>query len=357
MKSVNYVLIATLAVSLFSLPAQAAGDNVGTDTDCMEYAVPNVALTVNAGNIIFCVRYPHVGVPYSNSAFNVGATLSGPVITAVGGSTTTITITPGSGCTAGSPTTRSGLAALGVATTTNTVMTMTGPVCTGRMRGITTLTAGTVISDQEMPFTVYAQDTIKNSVEIGCGEDSTYQITTAPAIITDCADTATSREIDEWRSDMCDNPAGHGHCELHLHGGIDVDSTITGELDIHQDEACGATIPCLLEGDIGFSGSFNITQNGNTTIMPPFSGTEEFQQALWLFIFWLFLIVMAENKKDMIYHLMVVVLGFVVIVVVPGVLGIPRLVIAAVIVYQFFRIYKLSESNRNSFQKNETGDV
>lgn len=284
MKYLFLILIAALIIPAMNV--QAVGDNWGTDSDCMEYAVPNVALTVNAGNIIFCARYPHFGVPYSNSVFNVGATLSGPVITAVGGATTAITITAGTGCTAGASTTRTGLAALGVAQTVTTTMTMTGPICTGKMRGTTTLLAGTVISDTELPFTVYAQDTIKNSVEIGCGEDSTYQITSAPAIITDCADTAESREIDEWRSDMCDNPAGHGHCELHIHGG----------LNVNEEEACGAVTPCLIGANITVNQSGNFTSDNGPV----------FEPSLYILLvsFAAILAFLGESRKDNNYRVM-----------------------------------------------------
>lgn len=77
----------------------------------------------------------------------------------------------------------------------------------------------------------------------------------------------------------------------------------------------------------------------------------EFTQLYLPTLLFFFLILVAEWKKDLIYHLLTVVLG--IIVVGSDIMPTIRLVIVALIIYQIFRAYNVGASNRNKLGVNE----
>jgi hypothetical protein len=112
-----------------------------------------------------------------------------------------------------------------------------------------------------------------------------------------------------------------------------------------------------LSGDIGFNGTFNstVTNNGNTTIIPAYQETEEYAKAQWLSWFFIGLAILAEWRKDAIYHLLAGIVGALGVAsgMLTDVLGIPRLFLLSVVVYQFWRLYKVVGNNRNNIQASE----
>lgn len=127
---------------------------------------------------------------------------------------------------------------------------------------------------------------------------------------------------------------------------VDLAGTINANIDGILNNILSGDINATLSGDIGFSGNF--TDNSNTTIEPAYQDTEAYQKAKWMGIIFLGLILLAEWKKDAIYHLLATFVGALISVSNIEVLGLPRLVILALTVYQAWRLFKVVGNNRNN---------
>lgn len=230
-------------------------------------------------------------------------------------------------------------------------------ICDAPGVSIITITTSTVCNDLVLSATLSGSLTLAGTINVVNSGGQTISISSWPTLVAALSGGLTiTDDANGWSITSTNalsgtvNVVNSGGQTIAVSSWPSLVAALTGDLNVHQEEACGATIPCQIDGDIGFTGSFNFTNTGNTTIMPGFTETEEFQHAMWLFLFFIFLIILAEWKKDMIYYLIAIVVGISVMSVIDTI-GVPKLGVVALIIYLIMRCYKVSKDARNTTNK------
>lgn len=255
------LIVPILAVLLLIPAAQAQSGSIDSagksDIWCQE--ILNVALVINAGEMCLHVQYEHQ-VGRIGDVVQYAGIVNMPVLGALAMPVGTAVFSPVNGCTASALTTGFTNTATGANFRFRGSLTLIDTTCTGYIEITIQLTAVITAVVWWYPITIVSNEpNLSGSINV-------------PDV---------ALEIDEWRADMCDNPAGHGHCELHLHGGVDVECT-----------GCNSTLSV---------GSINITNNqGNQTVEP--EGFDNSLYVLFLFVA-LALLHVGERNADNIYRM------------------------------------------------------
>lgn len=355
-----YILIALVIIAFVAPSVNAVQPSSITGIGQAGYCKPslivgNIGGLINAGEINVCVSWQHewTSTDTTHEVKVVGSATS-PAGTAL---TFTWSQNTVNGCTmpGGGTTTTTVSAAGAMSERQIEVFRTTAPRCSFYMTLV--ITGGTIpvtIASYVLPIHIVVP--VQEQFNHFCGTATNYggQCSTNPTVnvaqsgawtITDDANGWSVVNSGGQSIVITDWPDVVAFLEAELTGDLNV--SLSGEIDVHQDEACGATIPCLTNT------TFNIENlSSNTTVMQPYTETEGFQKGLWTFILFIFLIVLAEHKKDMIYHLLALIVGIAAVVIVPEALGIPVYVIVALMIYQIMRAYRLSKTAKNSLDTN-----
>lgn len=400
MKLYIYLILGTLLLSAIPLAIATTNPtcNAGANTSCYHLNFNNaLAGIIGGGDVEVYITYPPT-VAEANSVFHIGIGTFAPATTTP---VMTYTALQLNGCTLSAFTTTA------VATTQtfqawgDTTATMTDTTCTGLVE--TKYVGGavaTTILDMLLPFTIYSTDAAHNTLTFLCAATgstsenynpatNTCSTPTVNAALSGTINTVVSGSLTISGTINVVNSGGQAitisswpSLLATLSGGITITDDANGWA-IHQDALSGSVsvvnsggqnvaitswpqLQAVLSGSVGvdilddttndgmltvpvntFNG--NITNNTNITEQNGFTpNIVKGTVILWVFIL---AIAVAEWKKDAIYHLLAALIGALTMVSTVDHLGVPRLIILAVVIYQFWRMFNVMGNNRNNIQK------
>lgn len=375
---IHYLFTLLILTSFISIIPSVSANNGALGHECITYNIAKVALVINAGAVEVCITYEPV-VPESDSTWLLHAKAAGPDNAAGIALTYTWTIPVINGCTNTAPVITTTQSAASSSSNLYSTITMTSPHC----QGIVQLVFGVVT-----PITIFTWQNSFNAdvpVEHHCSNDlsqcarleidnqnrlcdaSTY--TTAcnnPEIdnlnrLCDASTWAASCNNPEINNQnrICSNSEFTDSCNIlshKIHSGNQTICLVTEqdgcgtsipEINIHQDEACGATITCQVN-----TTSNTVINNGNVTTNQNVNNKVSFGQWELLLIAIVFFAIMGEFRGDVLYWFFALVLSIFALIIRPTDSVVPVAVFIGWLLVCIFQMIKIITDKRTVAMSN-----
>lgn len=300
----RFLALAAFLGSLAAIPAGQAIGDAGTLTNCgPTFAVTTVGGLFSAGTIDFCLYAPQVVHGHtasgSDDTVRMTAIVAGPPgTTPVFTYTTTII----SGCSISSTTQQDTIGAFGSMSTAHWNLDVWDGAnqCHGAIQ--LTITAGlasTQVYRAYLPWMIQTEGFEVDNLNRLCAAsavnttcttpelnvDATNRLCAASALGTSCTTPSVNvpdlaAALEELTDALCNNPSGHGHCSLDIHGGLSLEQDGTWTVRVENFTA---------DVDIG---NQSVSFPSNLTVAASFPGDVDAPGFdFWaLFIFWVFLL-------------------------------------------------------------------
>lgn len=232
----KYVIVALLFLA-FIVPTVEADGQI---TNCAPQAdVSSVVGLINAGAFRFCTHVPDTvhGSVGTDGTIRASATLTGPAGTSVSVNYFSSVI---SGCAIGTISQVDSIGTFGTISTAHWNIDLTDGAnqCHGLLR-VEVMSSSTRVYSAGIPYMIQTE-----TLEI----DAQNRLCAASSALSSCVAPTVNNAVS---GTMANTVSGT------------LANTVSGSLNIHQDEACGATIPCLSNQTLQFG---NVSTSQNNTL-------------------------------------------------------------------------------------------